>query len=129
MVRRYEIYVSKELSDKWLEAVNTKNMSKRGRPFCYADEFIAFLMEIKCIFGLSYRALRGSIRNLGKCLGLEDFVPDYSTICKRYQKLPIRLNVRKIRYRGTTIMLLTVRDSHQALWVIIGKTGTRNGVT
>lgn len=65
------------------------NEGKIGRRFGYSDFLIEFSFSLKVAFKINYPMLEGVLRKALPLLGLKS--PDYSTICKRVEKLPGKL--------------------------------------
>ena len=89
LVRRGEVYISLDFLDSWNDELAKMNKGKVGRPFVYPQTFIYFSAFIYIVF-LPYRQIEGFFRKLS------EFIPklksaDYSTLCKRFKKLDIKL--------------------------------------
>ena len=79
---------------------------KRGRQQTYSDEAIQFCLTLKVVFGLALRQTVGFATSLLKLMGMNVPVPDFSTLCRRQDKLAVA-----IPYRGSTGPLHLLIDS------------------
>jgi len=79
---------------------------KRGRQQIYSDEAIQFCLTLKVVFGLALRQTVGFATSLLKLMGMNVPVPDFSTLCRRQDKLAVA-----IPYRGSTGPLHLLIDS------------------
>jgi Transposase DDE domain. len=64
---------------------------RRGRPVTYADVAIQCMLILKGMFHLPLRATEGLFKSVVEGLGLELLVPDYTTVCRRQQRLEVSL--------------------------------------
>lgn len=71
-----------------------KPSGKRGRSEKFSDEAIQFCLMIKNLYGLALRQAIGRVSSLLKLSGLDWEVPDYSTVCRRQQRLPVCIPYR-----------------------------------
>ena len=69
LIKRGEVWVSKELLSKFEESDN-EEYRKRGRPYKYPTLLIIFLLIIKYKFKLGYRQLEGFTRCIFGRLGM-----------------------------------------------------------
>jgi len=94
LVRRGEIYISLDFMETWDKELEEMNYKKRGRPYKFPESFMIFLAFIHIAF-LPFRQMEGFLRKLS------EYIPklkaaDYSTICKRLQKMHIDLPLQDI---------------------------------
>ena len=67
------------------------NQGKEGRKFVYPDSFIKLLCYMRVYFHLPYRQTEGIVR-AHAANTLPSSIPDYSRICRRINKLDIKIN-------------------------------------
>jgi transposase len=82
------IWIEQKALDAWL---NSSSSTRRGRPFIFADLAIESLLVIREVFHLPLRQLQGFASSLFHLLQLGLPVPNYSTLCRRAQKLDVKL--------------------------------------
>jgi len=88
LVRRGEIFISKDVIKSWNKELAVMNQNKRGRKFLFPDSFMEILGYARVYFGLPYRQTEGLIRTHQSMIPR---VPDYTAIHKRINKLDIRM--------------------------------------
>jgi hypothetical protein len=64
---------------------------KQGRQQQYSDAAIQFCLQIKVLFGLPLRQTIGMIESLMKLAGVNQVLPNFSTISRRQQSLQVDL--------------------------------------
>ena len=74
----------------WLAPGN----GKRGRAEKFSDAAIQFCLMVKNLFGLALRQATGMVASLLKLSGLDWPMPDYSTLCRRQQRLQVSISYR-----------------------------------
>ena len=89
LVRRGEIFISSDVMSNWNKELAVMNRNKKGRRYQYPDSFMRILGYVKMYFGLPYRQTEGLIRTYHNTI---PYVPDYTAIHKRINKLDIRQN-------------------------------------
>ena len=67
------------------------NKSKEGRKFVYPDSFIKLLGYMRAYFHLPYRQTEGIVR-AHAANTLPSSIPDYSRICRRINRLNIKIS-------------------------------------
>ena len=67
---------------------------KRGRAEKFSDAAIQFCLMVKNLFGLALRQATGMVASLLKLSGLNWPMPDYSTLCRRQQRLQVCISYR-----------------------------------
>ncbi len=67
---------------------------KQGRADKFSDAAIQFCLMIKNLFGLALRQASGMVASLLKLSGLDWSTPDYSTLCRRQQRLQVCISYR-----------------------------------
>lgn len=93
-----------------LDPKTFKSFSKRpkstgpGRPIEYNNALIEFLMTVKVHFKLAYRALEGFADSFLSRLFPNQKTPNYTSICKRVQKLAASLPVLSKTGSSTVII-------------------------
>src|SRR5574339_1202315 len=66
------------------------NKNKEGRKFAYPDSFIKLLGYMRAYFHLPYRQTEGVVREHDS--NTLPSIPDYSRICRRINRLDIKIN-------------------------------------
>ncbi|MEM2875190.1 MAG: IS5 family transposase, partial [Candidatus Hadarchaeales archaeon] len=79
------------------------NSGKRGKPFEYPESLIEFLAFPRYFFHLPFRQEEGFTRKLAELVP-ELRVPDYSTICRRINKLKLKFE-RSLRELGDDVVV------------------------
>jgi IS5 family transposase len=82
------LWVSDEVLTRWR---NHERTGRRGRPETYTATAILTMATLQEVYHLTLRASEGLTRSLLKLLGVELATPDYTTLCRRRQKLEIVL--------------------------------------
>lgn len=75
------LWIDKKMD--WLAPVS----GKRGRAEKFSDAAIQFCLMVKNRFGLALRQFAGMVASLLKLSGLDWPMPDYTTLCRRQQRL------------------------------------------
>lgn len=88
LVRRGEIFISKDIMESWNKELAIMNRNKIGRKYQFPDSFMKILGYVRVYFGLPYRQTEGLIKSYGSAVPA---VPDYTAIHKRICKLDIRI--------------------------------------
>ena len=94
LVRRGEIYISLDFLEDWDSELQEMNKGKRGRPYKFPNSLMTFLAFLHIAF-LPFRQMEGFLRKLAEYISKLRAV-DYSTICKRLQKMNIDLALQDI---------------------------------
>jgi len=90
LVKRGTLYLSLEFVEQWDQLVGDLNRGKRGHPFHYPGQFIAWMACVHSIFQMPYRQMEGFTIALSKVLpGLQS--ADYTTLFRRIQHMPLVL--------------------------------------
>jgi len=89
LVKRGEILLDFDVIDNWPIELEKMNKYKRGRKFVYPDSFIRSLGYMKAYFHLPYRQTEGVVREHAS--NTLQSIPDYSRICRRINKLNIKI--------------------------------------
>lgn len=82
------LWIDKEMH--WL----SPGSSKRGRADKFSDAAIQFCLMLKNLFGLALRQASGMVASLLKLSGLDWLTPDYTTLCRRQQRLQVCISYR-----------------------------------
>ena len=82
------LWIDKEMD--WLAS----GSGKRGRAEKFSDAAIQFCLMVKNLFGLALRQATGMVASLLKLSGLDWPMPDYSTLCRRQQRLQVCISYR-----------------------------------
>lgn len=88
LVRRGEIFISKDVIKNWNKELVVMNHNKIGRKYRFPDSFMKMLGYVRVYFGLGYRQTEGLIRTYSTAV---PYVPDYTAIHKRICKLDITI--------------------------------------
>jgi len=108
LVRRGEILLDFSTINNWKQELKQLNKGKVGEPYHYPNSLIMLLGLIRILYHLPYRQLEGFIRALAKYVeGLQ--APDYTTICRRINKLNI--NLEETLLKSTNPVSLAVDSS------------------
>jgi IS5 family transposase len=89
LVRRGEILLDFDVIDNWDYELEKMNKNKKGRKFVYPDSFIRLLGYMRAYFHLPYRQTEGVVREHAS--NTLPSIPDYSRICRRINKLNIKI--------------------------------------
>jgi len=79
--------IAENLVNGWYDKLSVYR--KRGRHKKYSDLAILQCLQIRCLFGLKLRQTQGFINYIFEASGLSITCPDYTTLCKRGQKLSL----------------------------------------
>jgi Transposase DDE domain len=92
LVKRGEILFGFDVIDNWhVELIEKMNEYKEGRKFVYPDSFIKLLGYMRAYFHLPYRQTEGIVR-AHAANTLPSSIPDYSRICRRINRLNIKIS-------------------------------------
>lgn len=86
LVKRGELLIDLDFVENWEKELEEMNRGKRGKPFDYPWSLIEFLAFPRYFFRLPFRQEEGFIEALAKLVP-ELGIPDYSTICRRINRL------------------------------------------
>ncbi|MDR4512482.1 MAG: IS5 family transposase [Nitrososphaeraceae archaeon] len=89
LVRRGEILLDFDVIDNWEYELEKMNKNKKGRKFVYPDSFIRLLGYMRAYFHLPYRQTEGVVKEHAS--NTLPSIPDYSRICRRINKLTIKI--------------------------------------
>lgn len=96
------VWISDEAVSNWYY----EGPDQRGSQYVYSDECIECLLQLKVVFQLQYRQLRGFASSILELLKHDIIVPSYSQICRRAKGLEVDIAVPK-----SEIPLFIVVDS------------------
>ena len=88
-----------------------KRSSEQGCQQIYSERAIETLNTLRFVFGLKLRSTEGFVRSLAKLVGLDIEIPNYTTLCRRLQKLSVKLQ-KKL-------------SSKKSLHIVIDSTGLK----
>jgi hypothetical protein len=91
LVLRGEFYFNPAFLETWSEEIRQMNAGKVGEPYLYPASMIEFLGTLHAK-NFDFRALEGFMRTLSKMNGNFPVI-DYSTICRRVNKLDIDFEI------------------------------------
>ena len=103
LVARGEAYISLdfiETQDKDLEKLNR---GKVGAPYVYPECLMVFLAYLHVLLNIDYRGLKGFLRGLSRLISFD--VPDYTTICRRVNKVAIEIKKTLISYKDKEVVV------------------------
>ena len=103
LVRRGELLIDLDFIKNWEKELEEMNCGKRGKPFDYPKSLVTFLAFPRYFFGLPFRQEEGFVEALAKLLP-ELEVPDYSTICRRINRLAPKFE-RSLRGLGDDVVV------------------------
>ena len=90
LVKRGEVLLDFDVIDNWDSELEKMNQRKEGRKFVYPDSFIKLLGYMRAYFHLPYRQTEGIVQS--HAANTLPSVPDYSRICRRINRLDIKIN-------------------------------------
>ena len=90
LVKRGEVLLDFDVIDNWDSEVEKMNQRKEGRKFVYSDSFIKLLGYMRAYFHLPYRQTEGIVQS--HAANTLPSIPDYSRICRRINRLDIKVN-------------------------------------
>jgi Transposase DDE domain len=90
LVKRGEILLDFDVIDNWHIELEKMNEGKEGRKFVYPDSFIKLLGYMRAYFHLPYRQTEGVVR--AHAANTLPSIPDYSRICRRINRLNIKIS-------------------------------------
>ncbi len=83
-------WINEEVAKKWYNL--EINPSSRGRPKIYSDIAIEACLIIGRLFKLPLRTMQGVVESLFNMMGIKINIPSYTQICRRQQKLDLKLS-------------------------------------
>lgn len=83
-------WFSEEAIEKWYY----EGPTKQGAQFAYSDLAIETALTFRSLFRLPFRQTQGFVQSLMDMMSLALEVPDYSTLCRRQEVLPVDLCVQ-----------------------------------
>jgi IS5 family transposase len=86
------LWVSQDVLQTWQHPERT---GRRGAPRTYTDTAILCMATLEEVYHLPLRATEGLMHSVVKLLGVELAVPDFTTLCRRRQRLSVTLPRRK----------------------------------
>ncbi|MCA1606202.1 MAG: IS5 family transposase [Acidobacteria bacterium] len=101
------LWVSEDVLAAWHSDERT---GRRGHPLAYTATAILTMATLQEVYHLTLRGAEGLTRSVIKLLGLELAVPDYTTLCRRRQKLEV---------------VLPRTAKHEPLHVVVDSTGVK----
>ncbi len=101
------LWVSEGVLQAWRSDERT---GRRGHPVTYTATAILTMATLQEVYHLTLRGAEGLTRSVIKLLGLELAVPDYTTLCRRRQKLEV---------------VLPRRRKNEPLHVVVDSTGVK----
>lgn len=130
--KQIEILINKDLFSLEEQRLKSLNRKKQGRKFKYSNDIIELLIDFKNYFKMDYRKLQAfCLLFFSKVVKIK--VPDYTTICRRMNKLELILkNIkRKKKVTFNAIDGSGMNTTDRGEWLRYkhkkGKIITRNG--
>lgn len=95
LVRRGDITIwfDEALIEGWYH----EGVEQRGGQFIYSDACILGLLQLKVVFHLAYRQLKGFSQSLLKLMEVDVEVPSYSQICRRAKEVEVGIEAPKTK--------------------------------
>ena len=90
LVKRGEVLLDFDVSDKWDIELEEMNKDKKGRKFIYPESFIKLLGYMRAYFHLPYRQTEGVVRAHAE--NIIPSIPHYSNISRRINRLNIKIS-------------------------------------
>lgn len=90
LVRRGQVLLDFDVFDGWDHELSQMNRGKVGEPYDYPNSFIQLLGYMRVYFHLPYRQTQGVV--IAHTSTKVPFIPHYSTISRRINKLEIKIN-------------------------------------
>ncbi len=103
LVRRGELLIDLDFLENWEDELEEMNRGKQGKPFDYPESLVEFLAFPRYFFHLPFRQEEGFTKRLAKLVP-ELGVPDYSTICRRINRLKPKFE-RSLRELGDDVVV------------------------
>jgi hypothetical protein len=114
LVRRGEIFISKDVIKSWNKELVVMNSNKKGRKFLYPDSFMKMLGYVRVYFGLGYRQTEGLIRTYHDIPA----IPDHTVIHKRINRLKINLNRRPAANIELVVDSSGIKLTNRGEWLV-----------
>ncbi len=92
LVRRGQVMLDFDAIDGWEDELEKMNDGKKGAQYHYPDSFVQLLGHMRAYFHLPYRQTEGVVK--AHAQKKVPSIPDYSTLCRRVNKLDIKINER-----------------------------------
>jgi hypothetical protein len=90
LVRRGQVLLDFDVIDNWYKELEIMNKGKVGEPYSYPSSFLQLLGYMHVYFHLPYRQTEGVVKaHAGNKV---PYIPHYSTINRRLNKLDIKIN-------------------------------------
>ena len=84
-----QVYLTEEVIHSWY--VPSPKKKKQGGQLMYSDACITFMYELRQVYKLCLRRCEGFVRSILLGFGIAVSSPDYTTICKRFKKLNLKV--------------------------------------
>lgn len=77
----------------WINSsvLSNPHISGRGRPRLYSNSLIEAGLLLKNVYQLTFRQLEGFIKSIYSLMGINEDVPNYTTLCRRQEGISIKL--------------------------------------
>lgn len=85
------IWIDKGLLEQW----RYQGAKKKGGQFTYSDQAIEVCLVVRQVYHLPFRQTEGFMESFFFQLQLDLPVPDYSTLCRRSEHLPVSIQGKK----------------------------------
>ena len=82
-----DVWIAEDVFDNWTKLLQTVNSGKVGHPFVYPASFIELVLSLGTVFHQPLRQTEGFTASILRLLRLPIVVPDYTTLCRRRERL------------------------------------------
>jgi hypothetical protein len=92
LVQQGTILIDVGFLHNWQNELLCMNVDKEGARFAYPESYIRYAGIVRCLIGLEFRQLEGFLIGVSRFVKIP--VPDYSTLQRRFNKLPAELHIK-----------------------------------
>lgn len=92
LVQQGTILIDTGFLRNWQNELRCMNECKEGARFAYPDTYMRYAGTVRCLVGLEFRQLQGFLMGVSRFVKMP--VPDYSTLQRRFNKLPTELHIK-----------------------------------
>jgi len=116
LVRRGQILLDYDVLDSWDHELSIMNYDKVGKPYVYPNSFILLLGYMRASFHIPYIQTQGMV--IAHASTKVSGIPDYTTICRRINKLDIKIN-EGVLGNGDIVIALdsTCKVANRGEWI------------
>ena len=105
LVKRGEIFISKEVIENWNKELAEMNRGKQGRPYRYPESLMRIAAYAMFYFRLPYRQTEGLLRSYGNLPHVPDYTSIHRRVCKMASKLDNAYNRRIAKSKSGSIII------------------------